>query len=74
MKYRLKTQTNYNLSDSDTALFSLLTDRGIERPSDWLYPSEYCEHPNKYLKNIAQAINMLHKHLVNKSCIYIQVD
>lgn len=74
MKYQLKTK-NYNEETTDTALYELLLERGIEEPLEWLHPTFIHEHSSALFREMKKATSLLKDVIKNpEATITVIVD
>jgi single-stranded-DNA-specific exonuclease len=73
MKYK-SLYKGYDFLKEDDLLTSLLQHRGVEDPDKLLNLDESCVFDGMLMKNMRTGLELLHKHINNKSKIHVQVD
>jgi len=73
LKYRA-IHKGFELIGEDDLLNTLLKDRGIQNPKEFLSINETVIHDGMLLKNMERGLNMLKWHIENRSRFHILVD
>ena len=74
MKYVVKNQGGFGMMNGNEILRKLLTQRGVQDVDTFLTLPHSVLHSPFLLKNMNEGIDLLAKHLNNKSRIRILVD
>lgn len=71
MKYKL---FENSLNDKDNVIETVLLNRGIENPLEYLNLNESCTNNYNNLKNISEAVECFEKHFERGDDIAVLVD
>jgi single-stranded-DNA-specific exonuclease len=73
MKYKALYK-GYDFLNEDALLETLLINRGVSNPDKLLNLDESCLFDGMLMKNMGKGLELLHKHITQKSKIHVQVD
>ena len=71
MKYKL---FEHSLNDKDAVIETVLLNRGIENPKEYLHLDQSCTNDYNNLENISEAVECFEKHFERGDDIAVLVD